>query len=118
MSIDSPVDTEDSSKCLLDCVLKIRKLNKLSSHELELLIGGDMQHAHDLLMAMGHFIDKTCGNLNKIYEKTTELSISMQSKEIKGIGDDISVTSPPTQKEVIQHIKHSYGPDLIINNSL
>jgi hypothetical protein len=31
------------------------------------------QEYHDLLMLMGSFTSKVCGNLNKIYEKTTDV---------------------------------------------
>lgn len=70
----------------------------MEEKELETLIQDDRQHFYELLMAMGNFIDKSCGQLNKLYEKTTVLSMQMQA-----------VTT--------EHVKHNYGPDLLITTA-
>ena len=103
-------------RCLHESVLSIQKLSKLTDTELESVLKSDKQHAYDLFMAMGHFIDKTCGNLNKLYEKTTELSISMPPPITKDRKLDVEYDH--IYNNQVYHVKSSYGPDLVIHNNL
>lgn len=50
-----------------------------------------------LLMGVGHFLSETCGNMNKLHEKTTQLTLQINN------------TDP---RVTVLHIKDHYGPDL------
>lgn len=80
-------------------ITAIEHLGEMDEEALSSLIDGDKETYLRLLMAVGAFVTKCSGNLNKLYEKTTELSLSIAD----------------TKREV-QHVRHSYGPDLRIKD--
>jgi hypothetical protein len=60
-----------------------------------------------LLIEMGRFLTKYCGNMNKMYESVFVLNeLEKQKKSSDG---------PSSIK--ISHVKHTYGPDIIIANN-
>ena len=73
-------------------------INQLTDEELERLINHNDAQSQALLMATGYFISRTCGQLNKLYEKTTQLAIRQRDSTIS-----------------VEHVKHSYGADLVID---
>ncbi len=52
-----------------------------------------------LLVAMGAFVDRSCGNLNKLYEMVASL-------ELYELFD--------ATKYTIRHVKHEYGADIVV----
>jgi hypothetical protein len=85
----------------------MRDLNMHTKEE-----GGDTTFLRDhkpeyynLLMEMGSFVSRVCGNANKLGEKTVELKLLMKYEEE---GDE-TVT--------IKHVKNTYGPDLVITST-
>lgn len=92
------VDHISSIKKLIE---EFTKLNLLEEDQLTELLDTNKKESYELLMHMGSFISNTCGNINKLYEKTTELNLSITSN---------------SKTQCIKHIKNAYGPDLIIND--
>ena len=84
----------DNKDLIHNTIDNLIELNKLNENELELALYENKSDYYNLLMTMASIINKTCGNLNKIYEKTTELSTEI---------------SPLC---VINHVKNHYGADL------
>lgn len=82
-----------------DVITAIEQLGEMDEDALSSLIDSDKQTYLRLLMAVGALVTKCSGNLNKLYEKTTELSLSIAD----------------TKREV-QHVRHSYGPDLRVKD--
>ncbi len=75
----------------------IDRLASMDEEALNTLIDNDKETYLRLLMSMGALINKSCGNLNKLYEKTTQLNLSIA-------------------KQDVVHVKHSYGPDLRVKD--
>ncbi len=93
-----------NDEVVLESLVKNLELLNLSTEsELTNASYKDKKEYYQLLMAMGSLITKTCGNLNKIYEKTTELSLLLQYEE-------------ESESSSVEHVKHSYGSDLVITN--
>lgn len=89
---------------LLSLIDQFKTLNLHSEDELESLSYEHIHEFYDLLMVTGSFISKSCGQLNKLYEKTTQLSLLIEEKEKDDTIDHIT------------HVKHSYGSDIIIHH--
>lgn len=83
-------------------ITMIEELGAMDEAALEKLIDSDKETYLRLFMSMGALISKSCGNLNKLYEKTTQLDLS-----IKRGGDD---------NDAVVHVKHSYGADIRIKD--
>lgn len=84
-----------------DTITMIEDLGAMDEGALEKLVDNDKETYLRLLMAIGALINKSCGNLNKLYEKTTQLDLS-----IKNGGDNDNVI----------HVKHSYGADIRVKD--
>jgi hypothetical protein len=95
---------EEKLSTLLDLM---RDLNSHTKEE-----GGDTTFLRDhkreyynLLMEMGLFLNRVCGSLQKLGEKTVELKLLMKYEEE---GD---------KTKLVEHVKSSYGPDIVITNT-
>jgi hypothetical protein len=102
---------------------QLNELTALDENELGVLLDGHKKEYYNLLMATASLINKTCGNLNKVYEKTTELSLSIESSSsphnnTNDIIDLTGETVASTNTVYVSHVKYSYGPDLIIHNPI
>lgn len=75
-------------------VERLAELNLLDEEELNILMESDRTGSYELLMGMAAFITKSCGNMNKIYEKTTQLTLPVDTV----------------------HVKHEYGTDLWVGD--
>ena len=83
-----------------ETIATIERLAEMDEDELALLVDADRETYRRLLMATGAFITNACGNLNKLYEKTAQLTLMLE---------DVG-------REVI-HVKHEYGADLKISDA-
>lgn len=81
---------------LITLVELIRELNSSDNN-----VYTYKEEYYNLLMEMGTFISKTCGNLNKIYEKTVQLDLLIKYEK-------------DANENKVEHVKDSYGADLII----
>lgn len=75
----------------------LEQLSEKDEETLDILIENDRETYYRLLMAMSALSTKICGNPNKLYEKTTQLSLLINKEATE-----------------VEHIKHSYGTDLRI----
>ena len=75
----------------------LEQLSEKDEETLDTLIENDRETYYRLLMAMGALSTKICGNPNKLYEKTTQLSLLINKEATE-----------------VEHVKHSYGTDLRI----
>lgn len=77
----------------------LEQLSEKDEETLDALIEKDRETYYRLLMAMGALCTKICGNPNKLYEKTTQLSLLINKEATD-----------------VEHVKHSYGADLRIKD--
>ena len=61
-----------------ETIATIERLAEMNEDELALLVDADRDTYRRLLMATGAFITNACGNLNKLYEKTTQLTLLLE----------------------------------------
>jgi hypothetical protein len=67
-------------------------------------IDNDKKNFLELFMLMSHFIDISCGNMNKIHEKTTELEIKL----------DPNIGSIIDEDEDIKLMTGTHGTDIMV----
>lgn len=77
----------------------LEQLSEKDEETLDALIEKDRETYCRLLMAMSALSTKICGNPNKLYEKTTQLSLLINKEATE-----------------VEHVKHSYGTDLRIRH--
>lgn len=77
----------------------LEQLSEKDEETLDALIEKDRETYCRLLMTMGALCTKICGNPNKLYEKTTQLSLLINNEASE-----------------VEHVKHSYGTDLRIRD--
>lgn len=88
------------SKDLLKTTLFLELLASQDEKELTRLMNNDGPKYARLLIAMSATIDKSCGNLNKVFEQITALELKAEEYS--------------ASKYDIVHVKHEYGADLQI----
>lgn len=93
----------ESNNELTDAITALRELNKKPDAEIREMMLHHGPQFKALLNLMGSLINTSCGNINKIYEKSAALAIQERDKE-----DNVVVT----------HVKNSYGPDIRIKKRI
>lgn len=92
----------ESDECISDMIESLQRLNLLSDEELSRQITASPKQYGQLFTAMGQFLSKSCGNINKIYEMALSLEFcDAYDKEIY----------------TITHVKNEYGADIVITEN-
>lgn len=77
----------------------LKQLNLCSEEELKKRFADERQKYSLLLVTMGEFLSKTCGNMNKLYEVA--------------LMPDLSAQYNPEHYDIV-HLSQEYGPDITI----
>ncbi len=96
---DDDDENTDLLKCTNNMIESLAKLNLLDDAVLSELITASPKQYGQLFLSMGHFLSKSCGNINKIYE----MALSLEFCDVYD-----------KEKYTITHVKNEYGADIII----
>jgi hypothetical protein len=82
----------------------LEELNALSQQQLDDEMQQKPQEYVGLLNAVAVFLTRSCGQLNKVYEKVTQLELQQQQDESE-------------ESTVYEHVRDGYGADLVLCNA-
>ena len=85
-------------------------LHYAREEDLDGLFEREKEQGYHLLMQMAGFLTRACGNMNKVYEKTTALALQCG---VVALPESVASSSGCS----VTHVKHAYGADVMVGKT-